>query len=280
MTAQNHQPRTTAAAHPLEAMLEQICAQAGGFLNARIGRPEGPDWYRATETANDGLGKIEKALERMSADLDTTDRRVMSSFFFKTYCNHILGLPIAGLLGLGIVPDVSAENVRIYLGASGGVEEIALERGRFATTPDGPGASHPDALVVADGEALRELFLEWIVDEHLQLVIEEIRPALFFGTRALWGTASDTNAGITIFVAERLGLGDRCEAEVEALLARPQFLSRAGVTLMDFGDRREHVMTRSVCCHAYRLPIYPNKCATCPLLSPEERFQRVRDGVH
>lgn len=280
MTDRNERPRTTTAAHPLESMLEQICAQTGGFIKVRMRRPEGQDWYHAAETAAEGMGKIERALERMSADLETTDRRVMSSFFFKTYCNNVIGLPIASLLGLGCVPDLRAENVWIHLGPKGGVDEIALEHGRFATTPDGPAATHPDALVVCDGAALREVFLEWVVDQHLVSVIEEIRPALFFGTRALWGTASDTNAGIVILVANQLGLGDQSEAEVEALLARPQFLSRAGVTVMDFGDRREHVMTRSVCCHAYRLSIYPNKCATCPLLSPEQREQQVRDGVH
>ncbi|GHF28528.1 hypothetical protein GCM10010218_07080 [Streptomyces mashuensis] len=133
--------------------------------------------------------------------------------------------------------------------------------------PGDPAAGLPGVRVVPDEEQLRAV-LRAAVAHHLGPVLEEFRPLLRRGPRAVWGLATDELAEGIWYVGRVTGQEGRAVAAAGALLpgSTPPFVGAAGFRPCGEGDEEadgEATRTRVNCCLWYT--VTPQKlCGTCP----------------
>lgn len=84
-----------------------------------------------------------------------------------------------------------------------------------------------------------------------------------------------------IYIANQPGQQALCSHEVEALVQVPgsPLKGKTGLMLVECNGRSEMFLQRGSCCQYYKVPPENSYCATCPLLSLEEREQRLRDSM-
>ena len=261
--------------HPLRGTLDRLLATFSGDFMVELGTPRSDGWYAARELAEHRHDVVQACIVAILRAEGADDRRVGASFFFKSYCAAIIGAGVAMALVERRVADFGIDNMHLHVSDAGGIDGIALTRASFAVLPDDSAAEYPDAVVMANEAELSEYLLTRAVDEHLAYTVEAWRPVLRLGKPALWGLAADADAGFAMFILEQLRQTERCDDLIPALLDRPQ-LRGAGVIWLDVDGTRYPVLKRAACCFAYRSPNYPH-CDTCPLLSEEEREERMRE---
>ncbi|MGV9786539.1 (2Fe-2S)-binding protein [Streptomyces sp. NPDC003435] len=155
---------------------------------------------------------------------------------------------------------------------------MAVRPGAFACLPDDPAAGLPEAVVVADEEALRAE-VRAAVAEHLEPVLGGFGPRMRRRGRALWGMATDEIVEGLWYLASLLGEGEegRAMRELELLLpgtTRPYAGSAAFRELT--GPAGEPLSTRDrvSCCMFYTLRP-EDTCATCPRTCDSDRIAKL-----
>ncbi|MFD4788590.1 (2Fe-2S)-binding protein [Streptomyces sp. NPDC058459] len=159
---------------------------------------------------------------------------------------------------------------------------MTVRPGTFACLPDDPAAGLPEAVVVADEEALRAE-VRAAVAEHLEPVLGGFGPRMRRRGRALWGMATDEIVEGLWYFASLLGEGEerRAMRELELLLpgtTRPYAGSAAFRELT--GPAGEPLATRDrvSCCMFYTLRP-EDTCATCPRTCDSDRIARLAVAV-
>ncbi|MCA6091284.1 (2Fe-2S)-binding protein [Streptomyces sp. SCA3-4] len=161
------------------------------------------------------------------------------------------------------VPWVGPDGIG-YDAASG---SLTVSPSYISCLPDDPAAGQPGVRVVADEEQLRTV-LRHAVAHHLGPVLEEFRPLLRRGPRAVWGLATDELAESIWYVGRTTGQERRAVEAAEALLPgrTAPFVGAAGFRpCTDAAEKAagEATRTRNTCCMWYTLG--PEKlCVTCP----------------
>jgi hypothetical protein len=157
-----------------------------------------------------------------------------------------------------------------------GPMSFAVHPGPYACLPDDPAATHPDAHVVPDEEALRTE-VRAAVAEHMEPVLAGFGPRTRRRGRALWGMVTDEIVEGLWYVAGLLGEQRRAEHELELLLpgsTRP-YVGSAGFRLLT-GPNGETLRTRdrASCCMFYTLAP-EDTCATCPRTCDADRVAKL-----
>jgi hypothetical protein len=97
------------------------------------------------------------------------------------------------------------------------------------------------------------------------------------GKPALWGVIEDRIGSMILFAARLAGQTATCENDLQVWATVRQSVRRAQsrVIWIEHGGNQHAFMKRSACCLFYKLPEH-DYCATCPLLSENERESRLR----
>lgn len=257
--------------HPLNDTLLGV-SLLGGRARAGFGLAGRPlsEWALATELADVPSPRLERSLRRAGVHAGTADRLVMTSRFFGSYVWQLAAAALGCYLTTRRVPDVSAENVAVHIGDDGRVDEIRFLGGGFAALAGDPAAEHPDAVVVADLTALRELLVRRLTAGHLEELILALQAQRSLGTRALWAAVEDRTLGALLWLGERLACVLDVEAEARALSRTAPFVGTTTIEVGQTGAGRDLVLKRGFCCLAYRLD-GKQPCSTCPLRSAPGR---------
>jgi hypothetical protein len=263
----------TLTTSPLHETLERL-PDLSGELHLRSGTPSGEGWFAPGEE-----GHVEGLLETVwarLADADrTTDRPYLKQSVFGSYVWQLTACGIGAYLTCGRVPDLSANNVALYVDATGWVDEVALITPRFACLPGDPGAHHPLATVVPDPDALRRSLVDVLLTRHLESIMQAMRTRYRYGMRAMRETLADRIVASLLWLLKERGEDERIHTEVAAFLRLLPYESRSGVLEVPMHDRCESFLDRASCCMSYRLPKY-GYCKSCPLQSKEERIERFQ----
>lgn len=259
--------------HPLAEALDRVNG-LGGRARAGFGLAGRPldAWALATELADVPSRRLEQSLRRIAVHSTTTDRLVMTSRFFSSYVSQLAAAALGCLLTNRRIPDVSAENVAVHVGDDGRVDEIRFLGGGFAVVAGDPVADHPDAVVVPDLGALRELLVRRLTTHHLEELILALQTQRGLGTRALWAAVEDRCLGALLWIGNGLGLADALLREAEALSRTAPFVGTSRIVAIEREAGPVLTLRRGFCCLAYRLDD-GTLCSTCPLRStgPGER---------
>jgi hypothetical protein len=174
------------------------------------------------------------------------------------------------------VPDISLENISLKFKESTFFERTAIHEPRGVMTIADPTASHPAVTTVADRHALLRALRSALVSQAMP-VVEALHEWSGFARRGTWGMLTSSWAAHITSLH-----GDSRDQRPALPILRAFFAGDDVVAIM---QPRMHEVScqgvthlyqrRASCCRLYLLPQH-ELCASCPLVSQEERLDRNR----
>jgi ferric iron reductase protein FhuF len=259
-------------ASPIVGIYEALRALDASW-SVEIGRPEGDGWIAGKELTNARSGPLHELLVRIGERSKTNDRRTIAALFALRY-GWASAMAIAPHLLYQCVPDVSLGNVSFKFKPSTFFERTAMHRPRGTVTAADGRAGHESISTVPDDQALlREL--RHALSSQAAPVVEALFEWSGFARRGTWGMlTSSWAAQFTALCKDRNDQRPMLPV-IEALFAGNDDVARMQPRLhaVAYGDAVHLYQRRASCCRWYLLP-QGELCASCPLVSHDERMQR------
>jgi FhuF-like iron-sulfur protein len=263
----------SAAPSPVETVFAELQAIDPKW-RVDIGEPGAHSgWIRGTDFLKATAGPFHSLLERIGARLHTGDRRTVAASFALRF-GWIASVAIGPFLTHRCVPHVGLSNISLKFREDTLFERTALHKpsGLFLAVP----GNTPHPLVQGAGDftmLLRALRRE--LEQQALPVVEALYEWSGFSRKGSWGMITSSWASQFINVCGRLG------SQIDALPIILQFFE--GEDEIARMKPRLHPVTlrnvthlyqrRASCCRYYLLP-QGDLCASCPLVSDEERMKR------
>ncbi|HZS59480.1 MAG TPA: (2Fe-2S)-binding protein [Gemmatimonadaceae bacterium] len=228
-----------------------------------VGRPSGPGWIAGADFRDATDGPFHDFLLRLGERQKTADRRTIAASFALRF-GWASAMAIGPYLKFACVPDIALDNVSFKFRASTFFERTAMHepRGTF-------GDPHVLLRVLRDA------------------LVEQSRPvvnALFewsgFARRATWGIL--TSSWASQFT--NLGEDRRDHRAIRPILDRffegddEVFAMRPVMHAVELEGAVHLYQRRASCCRYYLVP-EGHLCASCPLVTHEERLRRNREWM-
>lgn len=189
------------------------------------------------------------------------DRRTQAAYFVLDYTWYAFAPLVAAHLAAGVVPSLRGREVSVWLDPTSRAGCLALGE---------------PSLREGGIEALRDE-----VVEHMAPVVDALARHGCIGSRAAWLGIGDRLVGALEFIGPPLGQGQRALADAEALVHRPGSpldSPRHRFVACDHLGVRRTIGVRASCCRSYRT-LEGGYCDTCPLVSEDERLERIRASI-
>lgn len=180
----------------------------------------------------------------------------------------------------GCAPDLSAANVWVRRDGAD-IVQVALAHGTAAVIADRPHATHPDAIVVADADALDAWVARRLADAFTP-VFTAIHDHTRMGLRVMWGRVADLlharmlraakDTGYDTHVAWRRAekLTDAIGNAVPKMSFRPRPFPVQGADRTG-GEWDGTWLVFGTCCFRYKADPDRGFCNVCPLISDAGR---------
>ncbi len=267
---------STADPSPFVAMSAALGESVRGW-RVVLGPPREPGWIAGAELRS-ASGAVDDLLRRIGERAKTSDRRtIAASFALRFGWTSILA--IAPYLRFRCVPDISLENVSFKFKESTLFERAALHtpRGVMIAAPATP--AHDAIRTVPDDAALLRVLREMLVAQAAP-VVETLRDWSGFSRRGTWGMLTSAWASQLTSLCDDANDHRRVQPQIEGLFAGDDIVAEMqprmhAVTLREATHLYQR---RASCCRYYRLD-QGELCASCPLVSHDERMARNREWM-
>ena len=257
----------TATTTPISDTLSRAAERIEYFSTTYGEQPEG--WPMAADVVNDPTA-VGSLLDQVLAIYGMDDRQIGAAFLVLGYFWSPM---LAALACYSIdrrLPDLAPDAVAFNL--SGGVRFTSP---RFSALPDDPDAGHPNAEILPDRDALRDLLVHRLEQEHAKPLFATLRSVAPYGLNGMRANYVDRLVSAVIWISESLKDPEIARYEVPAFVSRMTEKRRAGFIELQHEGRQGIYQIRSGCCLNYRLPDH-EKCETCSLRPLEERLAIFR----
>lgn len=236
-----------APARPLDADVARICASGTYLPVARTDQPLPSPWLPCTDLLT--TGGLPAWTGRIRARLVATHGQAPHPSVAPTYAMgwYLDAVARTGATWFGLcerVPDLLPAALALHENAGGWPDAVAVRSDRFWCLPHDDAASHPDAVVLPDRQALG-LHLVMAVRAHAALFHAAFTPCVSIGSRQRWGMVDDVLEAALWAGGELRGDPAAGQADAAALV----------------GPNPTRV--RRSCCFAYRLD-EAFLCTRCP----------------
>jgi ferric iron reductase protein FhuF len=218
-------------------------------------------------------GPLHALLGRIGDRLRTADRRTIAAAFALRY-GWSAGMAIAPYMLRSCVPTIPLDNVSFKFHDNTLFERVALHRPAGAMLRQGGEVPHPLVHWLPSRPAL----LGWLrqsLMQQAQPIVETLYEWSRFSTKGLWGMITSSWGSQFIQIC-----GEIDEQHNGLSYAAPFFTGNDAVSEMQpqfypvtYNQVTHIYHRRSTCCRYYLLP-QGHYCASCPLISQEERLQR------
>jgi ferric iron reductase protein FhuF len=262
----------TSDAGPVVAIFEEIQA-ADSKWHADVADPRGePGWISGTDFERATEGPFGRLLRATGDRLGTADRKTVAALFALRF-GWAASVAIAPYLTHACVPDISLGNVSLKFRDDTLYERSALHCPR-ATMVRGTRAAHPLIETVADRVALQRVLRRHLC-EQTRPVVRALHEWSGFSVRGAWGMVTSSWASHFIAGCDRLEGQVQAISLLEDLCAGDDDVARMQPRLhpVTLGVVTHVFQRRASCCRYYLLP-KGSLCASCPLVSQEERVRR------
>jgi FhuF 2Fe-2S C-terminal domain/Ferric iron reductase FhuF-like transporter len=240
-----------------------------------IGQPSGSGWIAGAELRDAATGPFNALLLRIGERQQSADKMTIAASFALRY-GWASAMAIAPYLRYGCVPDISLENISLKFKESTFFERTAIHEARGMMAVNDPVAEHPTITTVATQRELLRALRSALTDQALP-VVDALYQWSGFSRRGTWGMLTSSWAAHVTSLH-----GDKRDQRGALPILREFF---AGDDLVAIMQPRVHEVTymdvthiyqrRASCCRIYLLP-QKELCASCPLVSQEERLERNR----
>jgi FhuF 2Fe-2S C-terminal domain len=259
---------------PIVSILQALRARDPKWA-VDIGRPCGPAWIPGTALMTASEGPFQGLLSRIGERLHTSDRRTIAASFALRY-GWSAGVAFAPYLLYACVPTIRLGNVSFKFNDQGSFERAALHHPVGVMLSHDGTAPHPSIEWLSDPQALFT-WLRTSLVQQAQPVVDALAAWSQFSVRGIWGMITSAWGSLCVHIFGVIGEQTQGLPWVRHFFAgndvvaqmQPQFYP---VTYKHL----THVYHRGAsCCRYYRLRA-GHYCASCPLISHEERLQRQR----
>lgn len=226
-----------------------------------IGRPEsGSGWVVGLDLANATSGPLNELLERIGARLKTEDRRTIAALYALRF-GWASAMAIAPYVKFNCVPDVSLDNVSLKFKESTFFERTAIHEPR-------------GVLIAGDRATLLRCLRQQLTAQAVP-VVEALYTWSGFAPRGTWGMLTSS------WAAHLISLSSAGPDQRSVLPELHQFfegddlaaIMQPRLHTVSYGGATHLYQRRASCCRFYLLP-EGELCASCPLVSQDERVAR------
>jgi hypothetical protein len=212
-------------------------------------------------------------LLRIGDRANTSDRRTIAASF-ALRVGWASAMAIAPYLRYQCVPDIALENVSFKFKPSTFFERTALHEARGIVTASDARAGHDSLSTVPDEDSLR-LELRRALTAQATPIVEALYEWSGFARRGTWGMLTSS------WAAQFTGLCEQRHDQrgmlpiIESLFAGDDDAARMQPRMhaVACGEVVHLYQRRASCCRWYLLP-QGELCASCPLVSDDERLRR------
>jgi hypothetical protein len=241
--------------------------------HVEIGRPDGEGWIAGADLRDARAGPFHELLCRIGERARTTDRRTIAASFALRY-GWASAMAIAPYLRHQCVPDISLENVSFKFKPSTFFERTALHEPRGIVTASDARAGHHALSTVPDDQSLLRELRRALTTQGTP-VVEALYEWSGFARKGTWGMLTSSWAAQVTALGENRDDHRLMLPIIDSLFAGDDEVARMRprMHLVAYGETVHLYQRRASCCRWYLLP-QGELCASCPLVSDDERVQR------
>jgi hypothetical protein len=243
--------------------------------HVEIGRPDGVGWITGADLRDARSGPFHELLLQIGERARTTDLRTIAASFALRY-GWASAMAIAPYLRYHCVPDISLENVSFKFKPSTFFERTAMHEARGTVVAGDTRAWHDSLSTVPDDEALlREL--RSALTAQATPVVEALYEWSGFARKGTWGMLTSSWAAQFTALSENRNDQRAMLPVIESLFVGSDDVARMRprMHVVTYAEAVHLYQRRASCCRWYLLP-QGELCASCPLVSDDERVQRNR----
>lgn len=244
-----------------------------------VGVPEcAPEWIGGICFLHAEHGPFQALLGRIGERFKTGDRKTIAASFALRF-GWTASSAIGPYIAHGCVPDISLENVSFRFRENTLFDRSAIHSLRGSVLPSDPNRDHPSVRSIEDPQRLLQILRSELVAQASP-VVETLFEWSKFSRSAIWGLITSSWAALFIQVYDRLGTQYDALPLVEAFFTGNDDVARMQPKLhpVTLGNVTHLYQRRASCCRYYLLP-QGSLCASCPLVSHEDRAQRNLDWM-
>jgi hypothetical protein len=241
--------------------------------HVEITTPSGPGWIAGVDLRAADRGPFNELLTRIGDRSKTTDRRTIAASFALRF-GWASAMAIAPYLRGQCVPDIALENVSFKFRESTFFERTAIHDARGVLIAGDPRATHPSMQTVADGDALLRALRIALVEQATP-VVESLYRWSGFARKGTWGMLTSSWASQFTGLCETPTDQRGMLPVIETLFAGSDEAAAMQPRLhpVTYQDVTHLYQRRASCCRYYLLP-QGDLCASCPLVSHDDRLAR------
>lgn len=261
--------RTTSPVAEIDAALLSLDTS----WHVEIGRPDGVGWIAGSDLTNATSGPFHELLLRIGERSTTANRLTIAALFALRY-GWASAMAIAPYLRHQCVPDISLENVSFKFKPSTFFERTAMHEARGTVTASDARAGHDSLWTVPDDEALL-CELRNALTVQATPVVEALYEWSGFARIGTWGMLTSSWAAQFTALCENRNDQRPMLPVIESLFDGNDVVAkmRPRMHAVAYGEAIHLYQRRASCCRWYLLP-QGELCASCPLVSVDERVRR------
>jgi len=241
--------------------------------HVEIGTPAGLGWIAGVDLRDAERGPFNDLLTRIGERANTTDRRTIAASF-ALRIGWASAMAIAPYLRFQCIPDIALENVSFKFRESTFFERTALHDPRGHVIAGDARATHAAIATVADADVLLRTLRTALVSQSAP-VVDALYRWSGFAPKGTWGMLTSSWAaqftGLCDTPSDQRAMLPTIEAfftgDDEAAAMQPRMHP------VTYGSVTHLYQRRASCCRYYLLP-QGDLCASCPLVSHDDRLAR------
>lgn len=238
-----------------------------------VGEPVTAGWLSGTDLRNARTGPFNLLLTAIGARAKTSDKRTIAASFALRY-GWASAMAIAPYLRFRCVPDISLDNISLKFKESTFFERTAIHEPRGTMVSGDPRAGHPAIHVVPDDRALIRTLRNALTAQATP-VVQALYDWSGFAPRGTWGMLTSSWAAQFTGLCENRNDHRAIWPTLREFFAGDDVVSLMQPLMHDvhYQDIVHLYQRRASCCRYYLLP-QGDLCASCPLVSHDERVAR------
>ncbi|MGH9163433.1 MAG: (2Fe-2S)-binding protein [Vicinamibacteraceae bacterium] len=246
--------------------------------NVEIGRPDGPGWIAGADLFDAWRGPFHHLLVRIAQRAHTEDRRTVAASFALRF-GWASAMAIAPYLRHRCVPDIGLDNVSFKFKESTFFERTAIYRPRGTVVAGDSRAPHPSLTTVSDDARLIGTLRHALVSQA-EPVVDALYEWSGFARKGTWGMLTSSWASQFIGLCTTPDDHRGVRPVIEAFFRGGDVVSATQPRMhaVTYGPATHLYQRRASCCRYYLLP-QGDLCASCPLVSDEDRLARNREWM-
>jgi hypothetical protein len=241
--------------------------------HVEVTTPSGPGWIAGTDLRDAERGPFNELLTRIGERVETADRRTIAASF-ALRIGWASAMAIAPYLRGRCVPDIDLENVSFKFRESTFFERTAIYEPRGTLIATDPRASHPSMRTVPDADTLLRTLRTALVNQAAP-VVDALYRWSGFARKGTWGMLTSSWASQFTGLCETPSGQDVMLPVIETFFAGDDDPAAMQPRMHPVTcDNVTHLyQRRASCCRYYLLP-QGDLCASCPLVSHDDRLAR------